>query len=402
MVARDWLKTLFKASYKGVPFWVETDEESGGRRVVQHQFPMRDLPFLEDLGEDLRNFNVSAYVASDRADDEAASLVAICATRGAGTLVLPLHGSLNVRCLSFDRERSKDRHGYLAFKLRFTREGAATSIVSVASLANLVFVNADALAVVASAAFAGAMKVDQQPDYVAEAGVSAFRDAVSILEAVRTADPVLPAASAAQRDEIQALYDDADDLLAEPATAETAAQRLIASARALGDGMAPVAAARSFEQTLGGSGAVPQIAHLTPGSKQAVLNQAAAARLARIAAMAVYCEAVVRIELKDRPSAITLRANVAEHIEAELVELSAADIDLFHALELLRDALIEYLSRSILDLAPVVRVEVNARLPSLYWGWRLYKDPNRSTQLVQRNRVVFPSLMPTDFEALAK
>jgi len=126
-VARDWLKTLWNASYKGTPFFVEKDEEDGGRRIVVHQFPMRDDPFLEDLGEDKRGFEVTAYVASDSADTDAGSLVATCATRGAGVLVLPTHGPITVRCLNFARERSKDKHGYIAFSLKFIREGAASA-----------------------------------------------------------------------------------------------------------------------------------------------------------------------------------------------------------------------------------------------------------------------------------
>lgn len=402
MVARDWLKSLFKASYKGVPFWVETDEESGGRRVVEHQFPMRDVPFLEDLGEDLRHFDVNAYVASDRADQEASSLVAICATRGPGTLVLPMHGPLLVRCLTFQRERSKDRHGYLAFKLRFSREGAATAIVSVASLANLIFVAADNLAAAAAASFGAGLRVDRQPDYVAAAAINGFRDSVATLEAIRTSDPVAPAASAVQRDEIQSLYDDAPDLLAMPAAAAPAAARLVAVARAIGDALPPATAIRGFEPGLGDFVAFNGQSYPTAGALQAAHNARLGERLSRVAALAAYCEAVARVTLTDRPMAITLRANVAQYIEAELEDLSAADIDLYRELSAMRDAVINYLSLTILDLAPVLTVGANLRMPSLFWAWRLYKDPNRSTQLVERNRVQFPSMMPTDFEALAK
>src|SRR4051812_3571767 len=82
--ARDWLKTLWPASYKGVPFYVEWDEEEGRRRIVEHEFPMRDDPFLEDLGEGVRHYRVDAYVASDGADGEAAAVIAVCAMRGPG------------------------------------------------------------------------------------------------------------------------------------------------------------------------------------------------------------------------------------------------------------------------------------------------------------------------------
>lgn len=402
MVARDWLKSLFKASYKGVPFWVETDEETGGRRIVEHQFPMRDLPYLEDLGEDLRRFTVNGYVASDRADDEASALTAICATRGAGTLVLPLHGPVFVRCLDFERERSKDRHGYLAIKMRFSREGAAKAVASVASLANLIFVAADNLAVAAASSFGNGIRRDGLPDYVAEAATDAFRDAVASLETARTSEPVAPAASAEQRDEIQSLFDNAADLLATSASSVTAGSRVVAVARALGDALPAEAAVRAFEAGFADFDMPSVPPYASGGAMVSAENVRLGAQLARMSSLTAYCEAVARISLTDRPMAITLRANVTQYIEAELEDLSAADADLYRELTAIRDAVIGYLSLSILDLAPIVIVGANQRMPSLFWGWRLYKDPSRSLQLVERNRVAHPSFMPTEFEALAK
>ena len=400
--ARDWLKALRSASYKGVPFFVETDSESGGRRIVKHQFPMRDTPYLEDLGEDLREFEISAYLASDSVDSEGNALSEICATRGPGTLVLPMQGQVFVRNTSFERERSKDKHGYLAYKLKFTREGAAFALASIASLANLVFIAADSLATAAAASFAATVKIALQPDYVADAATNGFQDAVSALEVIRTSEQVAPAVSAVQRDEIQTLFTDASDLIATPALAIDAASRLIVTARALGAAIPAPQSARAYEAGLGDFLAFNGQSYPTAGALQAAQNGKLAARLSRMAAMAAYCEAIVGIVLTDRPQAITLRANVAEYIEAELEDLSASDIDLFNALEVQRDAVISYLSRAILDLAPIITVEANLRMPSLFWAWRLYKDPNRSPQLVARNRVRFPSQMPTNFEALSK
>lgn len=399
-VARDWMKSLFAASYKGIPFFVETDNESGGRRIVKHQFPMRDRPFLEDLGEDLREYSLNAYLASDRVDSDGSALSEICASRGAGMLVLPMQGQRIVRLTSFERDRSKDRHGYLAYKLKFTLEGAAGALVSLASLANLVFAAADGLASVAAASFASTLNVDRQPDYVADAATDGFRDAVAALESVRTSEPVLPAVSAVQRDEIQSLFDATPALLATPDGAAAAASRLIVVARALGDAIEPDTAARSFEAGLGEFLAFEGQSFTTKGALQAWHNGRIAARLLRAAMLAAYCEAVVRIKLTDRPQAIRLRANVSEYIEAELVDLSASDIDLFKSLEVQRDAVVEYLSGAILDLSPVVTVGANLSMPSLFWAWRLYGDPNRSAQLVARNRVQFPSRMPLEFEAL--
>lgn len=411
MVARNWLTTLWPSSFKGVPFWSERTQEMGGRRVVEHEFPMRDEPFLEDLGEALRKFDVTAYVASDSADAEAAALAAVCAARGPGLLVLPVQGQVLVRCLEFARDHEKDRLGYIAFNLKCTREGASFSIASVASLANLVFLAADALSIASAFSFARSFLTNglgslQLPfvDFVVGAAEDALRDGVAVLEAIRTSEPVETIASARQRDAIQLLFDEIPAILADPATSGLTAGGLVSIARALGDAMPPATALRAFEAILTDQSYSSMLApnYPTLNLKAAAINQAAAHKALRLAALAAYSEAVPRLDLEDRPSAITIRANIAEYFEAELELLPAAESELARTLTATRDAVVDYLSRAILDLAPVMNVEANLSMPSLFWAWRLYQDPSRSTEIVGRNRVPHPSFMPTLFEALAR
>jgi hypothetical protein len=403
-IARDWLKTLWAASYKGTPFFVERDAEDGGRRIVVHLFPMRDDPYLEDLGEDKRSFDVTAYVASDSADTDAGTLVATCATRGPGVMVLPTHGPRLVRCLNFRRERSKDKHGYIAFTLTFIREGAASALISVAMLANLVFIAADSAALAIAASFVANIATAQQADFVVEAASDGVQNAASTIEAIRSTEPVDPTVSAAQRAEIQSIFDATPEAISDPVNVGTLPARIIASARAIGGAMPAANEVSAFEQVATDPSLIVTIAaaYPTPSRRQAALNDAAAKQLLLLAAITAYCEGVARMTFTDRQSAITVRANVAEYTEAILQVIPAGEIDLFHAIEALRNATISFLSRSIIDLAPIVGVEANLILPSLWWAWRLYADPNRSTELVDRNLVVHPSFMPTKFEALAK
>lgn len=417
-VARDWLKTLWPASYKGVPFFVEMDDEAGSRRIVEHQFPMRDYPFNEDLGEGCRHYEITGYVASDSSDVDVASVIAICATRGPGALVLPSQGPVIVRCLDFKRARSKDKHGYEALSLKFTREGVAGALVSIASLANTVFVTADATALTAALSFALATTTDAQPGYVVTAAVDGVQNNASSLEAIRTSAPVDPATSAAQQTEIQSIFDGASTVAETPVAgagsfstsagqisgspAVDLAARVTASARALGKGMAPSDALSQFEQLFTDNHVViPTPIYVTSGTLQEAANQATADQALRMAALIAYSDAIARVSLPDRPSAITLRANVAEYFESELLVVNAADIDLAHAVMALRDSVINYLSQTVISLAPVITVEANLSMPSLFWSWRLYEDPTRSTELAARNSVPHPSFMPREFEALA-
>lgn len=403
-IARNWLKTLFNASFKGVPFFVEQDDEEGGRRIVIHEFPMRDTPFLEDLGESKRGFDIDAYVASDSAESDAAAVIAVCAARGVGTLVLPTHGPLMVRCLDFSRNREKDRHGYIALRLKFVREGATGALASVPMLANLVFVQADNLAKAVAAAFASAVQLVNVADFVFAEAVDGLQDGIATLDAIRTSEPVTPAVSSIQRNILQTAFDQVAATLEEPDDVTTTPLIIVSSARALADAMEPMVALKIFEQiiTEPSMTLVVRDPYPTPRQRSAAINQAEALRVTRLAAIAVYCEAVARIPLADRPSAITLRANVADYLEAELGEINANDHSLYRAVTALRDSTIEYLSRSIIDLAPVFVVNANLSMPSLYWAWRLYADPNRSTEIAARNLVPHPSFVPPTFEALSK
>lgn len=424
-MGRDWLKSFWPASFKGAPFWTEVEQEPGGRRIVVHEFPMRDDPYLEDLGESAREFDLTAYLASDTADAAAIALTAVCSARGAGILVLPVQGPVLVRCDKFKREDRKDRAGFVAYSLHFYREGAATAMVSVPLLANLVFVAADALAIQASVAFVSGIALSSVPDYVTDGMTSQVQDVAATLEAVRSSEPVEAGASAIQRRAIADIFSTAAVFTASPISAGDASQavttaaadageltslasvplQVIAIARGLGDALAPSAALRAFGAILDEPAFASKslaVSYPTLGFRAQAQNEVEANQLLRLAALTVYCEGVARVALPDRPAGITLRANVAEYFETELGDLPASEIDLARAIATLRDATITYLSRAILDLAPVIRVEANMSMPSLFWAWRLYQDPSRTTDLVERNRVAHPSFMPPEFEALAR
>jgi prophage DNA circulation protein len=403
MLARNWLKTLWPASYKGVPFQVESDAEKGGRRKAVHQFPGRDDPFIEDLGEDKREFSVTAYVASDAADVDAGAIIEICAQPDAGTLVLPSHGPIEVQCLTFKRNRKGDKHGYIAIELEFVRDGSRQAQPSVLSLANLVFVAADVVQSAIADFCIDSVVAMGQPDYVILAGVEAVRDVAALFESIRTTAPVDTAVSAVQRPAIQALHDDAPDLIHRLTGVDpTLGLRVASIARALGDGIAAPAARAALLPLLDTlpDGPVDQAG--TTSAQQAVANGNAVRRAARMAALTVAAESVARDNtISDRPAGITLRADLTELFDAEISGLDMTHGEVIDAVQELRGTAVAYLSQKITTLAPVISASSNLAMPSLAWAWRLYTDPSRADEIVARNNVAHPSFMPLEIEALA-
>ncbi len=122
-MARNWLKTLRRASFRGVAFHVEGDGGLVGRRVAVHDISGGEAPVTEDMGALAREMQVQAYVAGDAADAAGQALEAACAAPGPALLVLPIDAARLMHCTGCHRRRDRDGAGYLAYDLDFVQAG---------------------------------------------------------------------------------------------------------------------------------------------------------------------------------------------------------------------------------------------------------------------------------------
>lgn len=124
---RDWTKTLRSASFRGVPFQVESEGLTAGRHIATHEFVRSEEVLSEDMGRKARRYRVTAYIANDLADLHGAALVAALTQPGAGTLVLPMLGPVEVM-ISGDISTSheKARLGYIGFEFEAVEAGSGS------------------------------------------------------------------------------------------------------------------------------------------------------------------------------------------------------------------------------------------------------------------------------------
>ena len=83
-------------SYKGVPFQAAAVTKTIQRRQVLHEYPQRDIPYLEDLGKGATLYKVTAFLVGDNCVAQAKRLEKALLTVGAGTFVHPWDGALTV------------------------------------------------------------------------------------------------------------------------------------------------------------------------------------------------------------------------------------------------------------------------------------------------------------------
>lgn len=98
------------ASFKGVPFFVDASQVKVGRRNVVHEYPQRDMPFVEDLGRATRAVSVEAFLIGEDCLSQAKRLMAAIESQGSGTLIHPWLGEMRVSLtatstLSFDERK---------------------------------------------------------------------------------------------------------------------------------------------------------------------------------------------------------------------------------------------------------------------------------------------------------
>lgn len=401
---RDWTSTLYPASYKGVAFFIELDALDAGRRIVAHEFPHSDQPFIEDMGDGVRVWRLSAYVASDAADAEAAALVAALSSKGPGTLVLPIDGPVQARAQRpWSRRRERDRAGYIAFDLTFIREGVNFGGASAAHLAQLAYVAVDALAS-SLPALLGSTRAANESNWVVEALVSNLQDAASAIEAVRVTTGVDPSASVSIGRDTATLFAEIPASVSSVTGADPAlAPRIVDLARRLSAAIDPPSAMAAFAMAaeLFPAPSQPVLA-ATPAAGVLQKNHAIAARLARLAFVAAFTDALLGATYASRSEAVVARRRLNDFIDAEIAfAVDSPNVDLLVALQDMRAAAAAWLHELTISLAPVVIVSTARALPATLLAYKLYGDPTRAGELVARSGAPHPSFMPIRFDALA-
>lgn len=130
---RDWTKTLRGASFRGVPFHVESEGITAGRHIATHEFVRSEEVLSEDMGRKATRYRVTAYIANDLADVHGPALVAALTTPGAGMLVLPMLGPVNVM-ISGDvgTRHEKDKLGFVGFEFEAVEAGSGSMFPALA------------------------------------------------------------------------------------------------------------------------------------------------------------------------------------------------------------------------------------------------------------------------------
>lgn len=139
-LAGSWWQQLQPGSWRGVGFVMDATPTKAGRRIALHEYPYRDTVWSEDLGKLPRRYQVSAFLVGDDCYQQKQRMIQACEQAGAGTLVHPILGSLQVVLLDFTTTDRRDRGRYVEVEFEFI-DGSANALAPIASGATGAAVN---------------------------------------------------------------------------------------------------------------------------------------------------------------------------------------------------------------------------------------------------------------------
>lgn len=367
-----------RGSFRGAEFLVRGNDLEFGRRAQTHEYPMRDLPYVEDLGRKARRFQIEVFVAGHSYLAERDALISKIEEPGPGALVHPYYGLLQVSVIDARVRDSSREGGTATFTLTCIEPGELTFPAATNDTAVKGGAAATAASDAAIAAFAKRFSVGGLPGWAVTAMEAEVANTLSRVTAI--VGDVAGAVAA----EIRAPYNMAGlivgnmQLIATRAGEPLEALRLYRNLFDLGDIEVSTATATREQYTQ----SVAALREITQAS--AVIE---ACRTASVAQFAASDDA-----LRERD---VLLDGLDQRMEAtDPVTGEPIDGALFSALHALRAATADDLRARGAKLPRVIRYVSPATLPALVVAYQVHGDATRADEIVTRNKVRHPGFVP--------
>lgn len=401
-----WREELRPASFRGVPFEVQADSGTFGRRGQTHEYPQRDKPWREDLGRATRNFDLTAFLIGDDYLARRDALLAAVETEGSGLLVHPWYGELTVN-IKDDGARvshSNAHGGMCEISLTFVEAGELEFPIAADSLGAQSLEAADELGLASINDFAEGMTLDGLPAFSLDGLPSFALD--SFLADVDLFGGLLGAAGGGLDfldfelpDWAESAISDTGDVLG-----------LVDQARAYATGLIGMFTRTVLPTSVTGSArrnrnAVLALASLSeqygayvvaptsvaPATRQVQQNRAAAAQLFQRATLVQAAGMTSAMPLPVYDDAVLVRDSIAA--AAEAASFDAAD-SVYVPLQVLRTRVHADINARLTQSARLLDYTPRDVMPGLALAYDLHEDVDREEELIERNALRHPGFVP--------
>lgn len=422
-----WLDQLQPASFRGVPFHVDTIDVQAGDNVVLREYPFQDLPTVFRMGDGVEEIKFSAYVIGNDYDQQRERLREVLS--GAGDLMHPTAGLMRVFVAGryTIKEAPTAEGGMARFDLTFVRAKARQYPQGQTNTQADATTKAATAKTAASDDFAAAWVLREKPGWVSEQAVARVSESVSaVWGQLAGATKGLGDFSSSAIGNYQALSTGLNDLVRTPRLLADAVVNLFALPTDMTQ-----AAARGFQTAFAwafnlsermprkpfevssmpaigaglvmyGTGKAEAAPAASAGQLQANALTAASDRLVESLAVAGYVQATAAVELSNYDEAMAMRRAVHEQMVRLIRGASAAGPALslpassWHAaMQGLHTAALADLQTRSRDLVRLTTYTPEGWQPVWYISYRLFGTVAYANEIMAMNpHIRHPLLVP--------
>lgn len=384
-----WRDRLQPGSFRGVPFFIASAEVEIGRRTVIHEYPLRDLPYAEDMGRRANVFALECFVLGPDYMTARDRLEAAIKQPGPGTLIHPYRGTLQVQITGARVTESTDEGGMARFSLSVIEAGTKTYPAASTDTSAAIETAAGAAETAVAGQFAEAFSIADAPAFVSDGAVDIFSRAGTRLSELADSVTTLPTALGTFRGAVADFTGGLSAAISAPANLAFAVLDLVNDLAALV--AQPRSAVRLYAQLADFGDDLPAIVTGTPSEQRQADNQAAIVQLMQLAAVIGEARTLNTIDFDSWQEARDARAALVARVDGYLDASSDA---VYSALTALQTATARGIAARGASLARIVQYTPPSTLPALVIAHRLYGTPEAADDIVRRNNIPHPGFVP--------
>lgn len=122
------IEQLQPASFRGIPFLVNAETKTGGKKTVTHEYVGSDKRFTEELGLLPPSFSIEAVIHGNEAISRRFLLEDALDEPGLGTLVHPVYGAVEVKSTTYSVNSNQTKIGEFRFSINFETSEAVITL----------------------------------------------------------------------------------------------------------------------------------------------------------------------------------------------------------------------------------------------------------------------------------
>lgn len=402
----NWRDRLLPASFRGVGFWIDQAKTPVGRKGQLHEYPQRDLPFFEDLGQQAKTHDLTAFIIGPDCLEQRDKLLKAL-EQGRGELVHPWLGRLQVKVGECDMTHTRQDGGLVTFALKFYPDQPLPFPTATVSTQKVLLAKADGLLGSAVARFEQAMTLIK----AARIGITNLRNSLTgvydvikeqlkpLIEQYRQITELVKAVKELPKEvaaEFKGLLGDIKEL---KAFAKEGYRGVIADVSQQLEAIRKADAPKitTGKDTNAAAQAMADLVQDTLLVKVAqwVASMPVATRAMQLPSTPTVAQQahqqVIRPEV---PATDDLQALQKDLVEALQGAKNKADPEHYQAISDVQDALVAHLKAVASSGVRLVSKTFQESLPALVIAYKQFGDATRVTEVVQRNGVTNPLYLP--------